>query len=693
LRDTRPILTNSDLITVKVAAISVAARRQAIVLSVIVLAGVLRVYAIALYPLAGDEYGSLAEARTVGLNWNSILYSGLMHFWIRLGSSELWLRLPAAIFGIATVAILFRIGKRLGGWRTGIVAALLAATSPFNIYHSQEVRFYSFFIFASSAFILVTVNHVAERRTLRASGAVLLTGLLLVLSHFLGVLALYAQVVSTAFAAKTGWSRRTLSLSLFGLPVVACGLLFTPFVRHGLLRLYHLYGNAPGAIEPTITRFSIVNLAKASFAGYVFVFGYHVYPFRLFFVVAGLGLSGFLLFAGAKKLCRETRWGVLALAYLFVLLLIYVVLDVVGGRVATGVSPRHVAFVWPVFLLVSAIGITSFKKPVLIVLCAASLSVNAASVWSGWQRDWTYGVATDYRSAAEDASRWIKKDTALIHDGRSEGALDYYFPRSIPFFDVWNYPKGQDLAALPGYQRLIFVTDDWQFDRRRAFDQLMGRLSESYSCIDGHVDYPLFEYALERKSVSLSPGYTLRSENNQVLQPVSFYGLEFQDLRLPVSVKVDDVPLTIIGAYGLPDVEGRRELSLPLAAATNTRQVILLSNIVGTGELQSDQSIAEMLVESKTGKTVTLPLRLGKETTLWDKRCEDAAPCQTVFQWHKRIAVASQNGYAGALRDFPAGLHGVVFELPEPQDVVRLTIRYTGNSGRLYVWGLALPKN
>jgi hypothetical protein len=687
------ILTNTDLIFVEGPAVSVAARRQAILLSVVVLAAVLRVYAIALYPLAGDEYGSLAESRAFGLNWNSILYSGLLHFWIRLGSSELWLRLPAAIFGTATVAILFRIGEKLGGWRTGIVAGLLAATSPFSIYHSQEVRFYSLFIFASAAFILATVNYVGERRTFRASGAVLLTGLLLAVSHFLGVLALYAQLVSTTFAAKTRWSRRKLSLCFFGLPVVLCGLILTPFVRHGLLSLYRIYGNAPSPVEPAITPVSIVNLAKAAFAGFVFVFGYHVYPLRLFFVVTGFGLGGFLLFVGARKLWKESRWGSLAFVYLFILLLIYVVLEAVGGRVATGVSPRHVAFVWPVFLLVTAIGITSFKRPVLIVLCAASLTVNAVSVWSGWQMDWTYGVATDYRSAAEDASRWIKNDTALIHDGRSEGPLNYYFPKGIPRFDAWSYLNGRELTAQPGYQRLILVTDDWQFEPRRAFDRLMGRLNESYSCIDGRVDYPLFEYVLDRKSVSASSGYALRSENNQVLQPVSFYGLEFQDLRLPESVKVSDVPLTVIGAYGLPDLEGRRELNLPLSAPPNTRRLIVLSNLVDVGNPPSDQPVAEILIESTGGKTLTLPLRAGKETTSWDQQCAPEVPCRTVFRWHKRIAVVGQNRYEGALRDFSAGLHGVVFDLPEAQDVVRLTIRYTGNSGRLYVWGIALPKN
>jgi len=672
--------------------VSESRRRTYLLLSIVGLALVLRLYGLSLYPLEGDEYGSLAEAKSVGLNWNSIIYSGLMHYWIRLGSTELWLRLPSAIFGTATSAILFKIGAKLGGWRTGVVAALLAATSPFNLFHSQEVRFYSLFIFASAAFMLAMISYLESRRTRGRRATVLLTGAVLVFSHFLGVLAVYAQAAATAFAAKTGRSRRKLSLILFGLPFVGCGLLLTPFVRHGLWRIYQIYGNAPSSLEPVMTPISIVNLAKAAYAGFVFIFGYHVYPLRLVLVIPGICLTVVLLIAGARTLWRRTQWGFLPFAYLFVLLGIYLVLDAVGGRVAGGVSPRHVSFVWPVFVLLTAIGVTSFKRPVLYVLMAAALTVNGASIWSGLQKDWTYGAATDYRSAAEYASRSIGKDTALIHDGRSQDEINFYFPSSVPLIDVSPFMKGNDVSELHRYQRLVFVTDDWEAERRRGFDRLMDRLSERYSVVDGRVDYPLFEYVLERKPSSGS-GYELCAETKQVLQPLSIYGLEFQDLSLPVSVRVKDVPLNVIGAFGLPDLEGKSELSIPLAHSVTTNRVVLLTNIIGVNELRPDQPIAEIVIENKRGETMTFPLRLGNETTSWDKRCEPAASCATVFEWRKRMAIVGQNRYEGSLRDFAAGLHGVAFDLSGQKEVVKLTVRYVANSGQLYVWGIALPSN
>lgn len=685
-------MTNTELLSVRAPAVPEDARRQVFLLLLLVLAAVLRIYQISLYPLTGDEYYSIAGAKTVTLNWNSIIYSSLMHFWIRLGASEFWLRLPSAIFGTATVAILFRLGEELGGWRTGVVAGLLAATSPFNIHHSQEMRFYSLFIFASAGFMLATVQYAEAKKTLRTRVTVLLAGVVLLLSHFLGALALCAQSIATVLESKSGWSKRARVSLVVGL-LVLIGLPLVPGVQQRLWYFYSTHAGVTDLTRPVITGISTVNFAKAAFAGYTFIFGYHVYPFRFILVTVGLSLSGLLLFLGGAKLWRESRWRMLPFTYLIAVVAVLFVLNSVGGRVATVIGPRHVAFAWPAFILLLAIGLVTFRRPAFQILLLAVLAVNAQSIWAGWQKDWTYGNSTDYRGAAAYASRWAALDTALFHDGRSEDPINVYFSKEITQVGLWPYLQGRDVSELLRYQRLIFVTDDWEPERRRGFDQLMGRVSERYSVVDGRVDYPLFEYVLDRKPSLDSSGYALHAENNQVQQPLSFYGLEFQDLPLPLSVKVKHVPLNVIGAYGLPDVEGRRELAIPLIRSVNARRVIFLSDVVGAGGLQSNQAVGEILVESKTGKTLTLPLRMGKETASWDKQCEPTVPCATVFQWRKRMAIVSQNSYEGAWRDFQAGLHGVAFDLPEPREVTKLTIRYAANSGHLYVWGIALTND
>jgi hypothetical protein len=662
-------------------------RRNYLLLGAVGLALLLRLHGISLYPLEGDEYGSIREAHTLGLNWNSILYSTLMHFWVRLGTSELWLRLPAAIFGTATVFILGKAGEKLCGWRTGIVAALLAATSPFSIYHSQELRFYSWFILMSAAFMLMTLSH---RENAHRRWPVWIVGILLLLSHFLGALAVYAQVVSTALASASRRSKPVVLLLMLVLPAVGCALLMTSPVRTVLWRFYGTYANAAGSVEPASTSLSVANFIKAAFAGYIFIFGYHVYPLRLVLVTAGIAITGVLLFAGIRTLFRETKWGGLSFSYPLTLVVVYVVLDSVGGRVAAGVSPRHVAFVWPAFLLVVAVGLASFSRPMFQLLLVAMLALNAVSLWSGLQKNWTYGAATDYRDAASYAAEWLPPNAVILHDGRSEAAIDFYFPREAARIEASTYLQGRDISELYHFERLVLVTDDWQPERRQAFDRLLARLSERYACIDGHVDYPFFEYLLERKAL-MSDSAQFASIT-QLPQPLEFYGLEFQDLKLPISLNVGEVPLKIIGGVGLSNVAGRNEVVVPVQQPQIARRLILISNAISSGKLPAGETIAEVVIEGKEKGKLRFPLRLGNETNSWDERCSGESGCQTVFQWHKRLVIAGHSGFAGSRRDFAAGLHATILELPAETEVAAIAIHYLASSGQLYIWGIALAK-
>ncbi len=72
------------------------------------------------------------------------LYYYLLHFYLPLaGFSELSIRFFSVFFGVATVALIFAIGKTMFDARVGIVAAALAAIAPFGVQYSQEVRMYA----------------------------------------------------------------------------------------------------------------------------------------------------------------------------------------------------------------------------------------------------------------------------------------------------------------------------------------------------------------------------------------------------------------------------------------------------------------------------------------------------------------------------------------------------------------------
>ena len=81
------------------------------------------------------------------------LHPFLVHAILRLGNSEFVLRLPAAFPSILCIPLMFVLARRLLGRRTGLLAALMMALSPFAVYYAQEARMYALMLM----FTLLTV--------------------------------------------------------------------------------------------------------------------------------------------------------------------------------------------------------------------------------------------------------------------------------------------------------------------------------------------------------------------------------------------------------------------------------------------------------------------------------------------------------------------------------------------------------
>ncbi len=71
-------------------------------------------------------------------------YYWSLHFWRRAsGDSPFAARFFSVLTGTLTLAVVFNVGRRLGGARLGALAALLLAFSRFHILWSQEIKMYT----------------------------------------------------------------------------------------------------------------------------------------------------------------------------------------------------------------------------------------------------------------------------------------------------------------------------------------------------------------------------------------------------------------------------------------------------------------------------------------------------------------------------------------------------------------------
>jgi hypothetical protein len=74
------------------------------------------------------------------------LYAFLLHFWMKLGTGEAWLRALSVVASLAGVAGLMVLGRRLAGSSAAITVGLLAAVNPPDIRYAQEVGQYALMV-------------------------------------------------------------------------------------------------------------------------------------------------------------------------------------------------------------------------------------------------------------------------------------------------------------------------------------------------------------------------------------------------------------------------------------------------------------------------------------------------------------------------------------------------------------------
>lgn len=136
----------------------------------------LRLYRLDHQELWGDEAHSAYVSKLPLLSTisprtetNPPLYHLLLCLWVRLtGSSVFALRFLSLVFGVLTVPLLYRLARLAFGELVGLLAALLCALSPFQVYYSQEARMYALATFATtlSMFLLARIVSDKEEQSL-----------------------------------------------------------------------------------------------------------------------------------------------------------------------------------------------------------------------------------------------------------------------------------------------------------------------------------------------------------------------------------------------------------------------------------------------------------------------------------------------------------------------------------------------
>jgi len=157
------------------------------------------------------------------------LYYVLLHYWLRAGDSEFWLRLLSVLFSVASVWLIGRLGQSLLEPRAGVVAAAILAVSPLHVWYAREARMYALVVLLALASVTCLWRALmAERRAGWWWAGVVVSGTLLLYTSTTGIWLLAALNV---FVLGWAWARRRWpALGGWWLSQAAIVLLFLPWL-------------------------------------------------------------------------------------------------------------------------------------------------------------------------------------------------------------------------------------------------------------------------------------------------------------------------------------------------------------------------------------------------------------------------------------------------------------------------------
>lgn len=378
------------------------------------------------------------------------LFHFLIYGWTRLfGFSEIVLRLPSVLFGVATVWVVYKIAKLIFTSEVvlPLIAALFLATAPFHIYYSQEARMYAtttFFVCLSMYFFmkLVLSAEIGERRKklptpnskLLTLSYILSTALLLY-SDYYGFLVLLGQVIVVAILAK----KRFFS---FLVSWFFCLFLFLPWLPMLWVQIQN--GLQATQLLPGWERLVNVNFFKAlplTFAkfslGRITIFNKKLYALVasvLFLVYGGIivkAISGQYLVISKKRKLNLDHWPLIAILFWFFLPLLSAWSL---SLFIPNYQPFRFLLVLPAFYLLLACGVSKLRTTMIyIIVVALILVVNLGSLFV-YYRD-PYFHREDWRGVV----RYIESQeraVAILPSDTSNWPWRYYSTRKAELTTV-----------------------------------------------------------------------------------------------------------------------------------------------------------------------------------------------------------------------------------------------------------------
>lgn len=425
-------------------------------LIIMVAAGVLRFYDLGGRDLWIDEANSVLMARdgVVGLvtrlklDSSPPLYYLALNIWADLfGNTEAALRLLSVISGLLLVASVFITSRQCFGKETAIIAALVIAIAPIQIFYSQQARMYGWLsVLALWSFhLLWRYVEKDSKGYLIGYGFVTLAALY---THNYGLYLLPAHAIILLFSG--GLKKRLANWLAVGLCITLGYMPWVPILLSQLKNETHYSWYAAfwrqfgpfGAAWRTLQSFTPTGMQPP----YVALRGSQHFGY-----IASIAMGFLVVLAFFKVLTwgREEYSERKCVLGLGAFLLIPLSAAITSSVFLTPnyVPGRCDQLVFPVFVILAAYGMTRIRSVALRIVVVAGIVVLSAIGLNSYYG--TYPRSSD-RAISEEISRCAQAGDAVLCTSLTRASVEYYLCRFEAPIQIFSYPR--DTALHLGSQ-------------------------------------------------------------------------------------------------------------------------------------------------------------------------------------------------------------------------------------------------
>jgi mannosyltransferase len=407
------------------------------------------------------------------------LYHVILFFTIRLfGDSEIALRLPSVIMGVANIYLLYRFGTVLWDRLTGLFAAALLALAAFHIWYSQEARMYALLTLAVTACALTTVLLIKRPTRLRAVLCGLASSASLY-THVYGIFDWASINVGVALAMIAGGNWGSADKRLW---LTVQALVLLSFVPWMFVLMHQVSRVVTDFWIPFPTVRFLYWMARAISGGTPML--------CVLAVLTLIALSSEIRNASStKELAPRPPWSrtTLNLGWQNILLLSWAVLPFIAGYALSIITARPILYdryligSLPPVLLLAAKGLSEFR-PNRLVLTGAIATVFACGAPTAY-RSVTQYQREDMRALIAPFSENFRISDAVVFSSAGvSNTFSYYYRKPVPLEFVMRSPRsdpfdGPDVTRLwvfarDGIENLtapVFERIETRYVRQRTF--------------------------------------------------------------------------------------------------------------------------------------------------------------------------------------------------------------------------------